>query len=131
MKNERKILPDFSKIRLYEGETYFNSSWKIKPNKNFFTLSLRIWSPWKPLGSGKCRDWNPYFAHNSCFRSITTKVAFSDLNGLNFWVPKTNSEAQSFTRWANLNLTLVDARGVVINNSPSRPVAVQYKDESF
>ena len=63
-----------------------------------------------------------------CFRSISYLIPFGSVKGSPSWakIPRTDSEAESMTRWANANLKMVGADGKSVVGTNEEPSAFRW-----
>jgi hypothetical protein len=78
-----------------------------------------------------CTRENTRFAPAYCYREVSFDLPFSRLPSRPWWAhaPRNASEAESLTRWANINLKAVDHNGVLVDDTGN--LAIQLKWLSY
>lgn len=94
---------------LYRGESVARAMVVFKPGAAAFTLKTQAFA----AHSEECAGIDPAVAPKNCLREDKVEVQFASLAKHASWarVPRTEAEAESLTRWANVNLRFLNSRG--------------------
>ena len=106
-------------IRLRPNERYYMPRFTFAAGSDKLLLEMRIFTG--PRWAFGCTE----VASDSgaqCFRDVKMEIPISSLAGEWARIPRTTPEAEALTRWANVNLRMIDEHGVRVEDS-RRPVA--------
>jgi hypothetical protein len=115
---------ELSGTPLWTNERYDVVTYEYAADSENLTVDARVFSPYAAC----LMVQDPTTAPAICFRSISYTIPFASVKGSPSWakIPRTDSEAESMTRWANTNLKMVGTNGKSIVGSNEEPSAFRW-----
>ncbi len=110
---------------LYKNEEHISQYWKIDSGDDHFVVRFKVFTPYKSFGCWN--EDNKYNSKRMCYRKFAAKVPVANLPVQLRRVPKSESEAEEMSRWANHNIKFENSEGHNLEGTEGFPTTIRWK----